>query len=248
MHVRDAVEADAPDFRWIARGSLEAAYGEAVSSEAIDTAVEQWYSESGVADRLEDPTTRLLVAEADGHLLGFAEFSVSESAAEGTIHWVHVDPERWGEGVGDTLLEAVEAELLDRGVSRIEGTALTANEDVIAFFEEYGYVEGITRETEIGEETFSERSFIKFTDEDRPHLIETRKTETGTVYVALDEHKVGSKGDFYVCYRTEDRSARYGYFCDNCGSVNTAMDSMGRVQCNECDNTAKPTRWDAAYL
>jgi len=46
----------------------------------------------------------------------------------------------------------------------------------------------------------------------------------------------------------EGRSDRYGYYCGNCDRLANAMDSMGRVECNECGNARKPTRWDAAYL
>lgn len=247
MQIREIVEADAADCRFTARASLQEAYQDEVSPEAIDTAVEKWYADESLEAKLADPTHHLLAAE-DDTLVGFIEFTVSDAAEEGTIQWVHVDPGRWGEGIGEALLEAAEEELFDVGVSRVEATALAENEDVIEMYEDNDYIEGTGRETAIWDETFVERSYLKFAPGEEPRLIEARETDLGTFYVALDEHKVGSKGDIYVVYRDEERNARYGFFCDNCGSVNASMDSMGRVQCNDCGNTAKPTRWDAAYL
>lgn len=68
-----------------------------------------------------------------------------------------------------------------------------------------------------------------------------------TLYVEKDETRIGSKGPFYVVYRTEDRAERFGYQCSNCGTFDNAMDSMGRIVCNECGNTRKPEEWDAAH-
>ncbi|HET7324804.1 MAG TPA: DUF5816 domain-containing protein, partial [Halococcus sp.] len=44
-----------------------------------------------------------------------------------------------------------------------------------------------------------------------------------------------------------DESDKYGYFCANCETLDNAMDTMGRVKCNECGNLRKATRWDATY-
>ncbi|MFC6904077.1 DUF5816 domain-containing protein [Halalkalicoccus tibetensis] len=66
-------------------------------------------------------------------------------------------------------------------------------------------------------------------------------------YVARDEAERGSDGPFYVVYRTRDRQERWGYLCGNCEGANTAMDTMGRIVCNDCPNQRKPTEWDAAH-
>lgn len=74
-----------------------------------------------------------------------------------------------------------------------------------------------------------------------------RTTEDGdTVYVGREGDR-GSKGPFLVAYRGPEGEERYGWFCTNCESVDTAMDSMGRVECNRCGNLRKPTEWDAAH-
>ncbi|WP_254862767.1 DUF5816 domain-containing protein [Halovivax gelatinilyticus] len=78
--------------------------------------------------------------------------------------------------------------------------------------------------------------------------MERISTETGeTVFVSRSEGDRGSKGPFYVVYESGAKERRYGWFCGNCDQVDTAMDSMGRIQCNRCDNLRKPTEWDAAH-
>jgi len=68
-----------------------------------------------------------------------------------------------------------------------------------------------------------------------------------TLYVDRGEGKRGAKGPFHVVYADEGRTTRWGFFCDNCGTVDNAVDAMGRVQCNQCSNRTKAEEWDAAH-
>jgi len=68
-----------------------------------------------------------------------------------------------------------------------------------------------------------------------------------TRYVATDEGDRGTRGPFHVAYYSADRERRYGWACGACGSLDTAMDTMGRVECGDCGNRRKPTEWDAAH-
>ena len=78
--------------------------------------------------------------------------------------------------------------------------------------------------------------------------LEPHETDEGeTVYVSRTEGDRGSKAPFLVVYRTEDAERRYGWFCSNCSSFDTAMDSMGRIECNVCRNLRKADEWDAAH-
>ena len=77
---------------------------------------------------------------------------------------------------------------------------------------------------------------------------EVRTTHTGeTVYLDRSDPERGSDGPFYVAYVTDDRERRWGFFCAVCESSDTAMDTMGRIQCNSCGNVRKPEEWDAAH-
>jgi DNA-directed RNA polymerase subunit RPC12/RpoP len=67
------------------------------------------------------------------------------------------------------------------------------------------------------------------------------------LYVARDDAETGSKAPFFAAFRDESRERRWGYACGNCGSFSNAMDAMGRVQCNDCENFKRPDEWDAAH-
>jgi hypothetical protein len=67
------------------------------------------------------------------------------------------------------------------------------------------------------------------------------------VYVDRSDAERGSKSPFFAVYADEDRDVRWGYFCENCGSLDNAMDTMGRIVCNVCENLRKPDQWDAAH-
>lgn len=78
--------------------------------------------------------------------------------------------------------------------------------------------------------------------------METVSTVDGsTLFLADDERLKGQAGPFVAAYRSPDRSSLYGWYCGHCGSIDNAMDTMGRIKCNECGNFRKPDRWDAAH-
>ncbi|AFZ74901.1 DUF5816 domain-containing protein [Natronobacterium gregoryi] len=78
--------------------------------------------------------------------------------------------------------------------------------------------------------------------------MQSTETEDGkTVYVSKTEGDNGSKGPFLVAYESQNGDRRYGWFCTNCESFDNAMDAMGRIKCNRCENFRKPTQWDAAH-
>ena len=68
-----------------------------------------------------------------------------------------------------------------------------------------------------------------------------------TVYVDRSLTERGSKAPFYVTFVSESRDTRWGYLCGNCETLDNAMDSMGRIECNVCGNFRKPDQWDAAH-
>ncbi|WP_327052515.1 DUF5816 domain-containing protein [Halomicrococcus gelatinilyticus] len=76
---------------------------------------------------------------------------------------------------------------------------------------------------------------------------ETTTADGETLYLSRRNGERGSKGPFFVVYRSPERERRYGYYCGHCESLDTAMDTMGRIKCNRCDNLRKPTEWDAAH-
>jgi GNAT superfamily N-acetyltransferase len=252
MDVRDATSGDIDAVRAVALESLKASYGHALDETLLEEAVDRWYDPGDLSETLDDEDAVFVVAVDDGEVLGFAQSYVSRRReVVGEIDWLHVAPSRRGEGIGSTLLSRVEATLLDRGVSRLEGRVLEANESGTGFYEERGYDALGERRVRTGEETFAERAYTKFPDEgvDAEVVLERREGPEGrAVYVAYDEPRRGSQGAFYAAYLDEDREERYGWYCSVDERFEVAMDSMERLECAGCGNRSKATRWDAAYL
>lgn len=72
-------------------------------------------------------------------------------------------------------------------------------------------------------------------------------SEGTTLFVDQTTGKRGQKGPFYVVYTDSDAQTRWGFYCGNCQTADSAVDSMGRVQCNECSNRTKAEEWDSAH-
>ena len=251
MDLRSATVADGDGIRRVARASLAASYTPALDDSVIDHAVENWYDEETLADVLADEERLLLVAVEDGEVAGFSQSTLAgKEDSVGAIQWLHVAPARRGHGVGAALLRETEAALLDRGATLLEGRVLVANEAGNEFYGRHGYERAGERELVIGEQTFTENTYARSPEGASPaDMVEAWTTEDGLeVFVAFDERERGSLGSFYPVYRSPDRERRWGWLCANCESFDNAMDTMGRIECNQCGNRRRPERWDAAYL
>jgi hypothetical protein len=89
---------------------------------------------------------------------------------------------------------------------------------------------------------------VKFTDPRAYDSGTEEQTVNGqSVYVVHDETVRGSNGVFHAVYMDPAHEERYGWAC-SCGNLGVVMDTMERLECNDCGNKSKATRWDAAYL
>lgn len=247
--VRQARPEDAEAIRRIARSSFEYTYTDVLTPETIGTVVERWYDRDALEDRLDDQETVLLVAESGTEIQGFAEAVLEADGDVGAIDWLHVDPHHRGRGVGESLLSAMEAALVEEGADRIEGRVLRENEVGNGFYRAEGYTLTGSTSVEIEDQTVAENRYLSFPGVDTVEgLLEPVEKGGGTVYVALDERERGAVAPFYQVYLDEDRTEPYGYCCANCRSMAVTMDPMGQMTCEDCENRRKPTRWDAAYL
>jgi ribosomal protein S18 acetylase RimI-like enzyme/ribosomal protein S27AE len=249
MHIRQAKAEDIDEIRRVARESLAESYGHALDDELIDSVVEKWYSTTDLADDLADSETHFVVAEEDGALAGFVQsYVISRREVVGEIDWLHVAPTHRGRGLGTDLIRELERELLARGVERIEGSVLVANEMGTGFYDDHGFTAAGERVINIAGKDFVERVYVKFPDPGAyDSETEERTVDGRQVYVARDETVRGASGVFHAVYMDREREERYGWAC-SCGNVGVVMDTMERLECGECGNRSKATRWDAAYL
>ena len=241
MDIRNATATDSPAIRDVARRSLQASYS--LSPQAITTAVEKWYDEMDLDERLDEEGHLYLVAEEGGQVVGFSESRLSDDGAASLL-WLHVDPAYRGEGFADALFSVTRERLEDAGADRLYGRVLQDNTGGNAFYESQGFEQVSRDEVEIGNRTYVENVWAP----SKTTGLQSVSVDGRTVYVDRDEYETGSAANFHVVYVDESRDDRYGYYCGNCDELANAMDAMGRVECNNCGNTRKPTRWDAAYL
>lgn len=241
MELRGADAADKPAIRDIARRSLQASYS--LGPQAITSAIEEWYGEARLDDTLSNDEHVLLVAEEDGQVIAFSESTLT-SEQIGTVLWLHVDPAYRGREIGTALFDATCESLKSLDADRIHGRVLADNAEGNTFYQSHGYEKAVEESVEIAGRTYVENRYV----ETRPSGREPIEADNQTVYIDHDATEGGSADAFHLVYTDEDDDDLYGYYCANCGTLANAMDAMGRIECDNCGNARKPTRWDSAYL
>jgi len=243
MEVREATLDDQSAIQEIAERSLQASY--TLSPQTIEGTVHQWYDDEEYTEKLDREDMLILVAEDGGDAVGFTEVVVHDDEAGADLLWLHVHPDHRGGGIGSDLFEAVRSRLQDRGIPQLRGRVLSMNEIGNAFYDDHGFEKVGEGEVEIDGRTYTEALYV----EAEPTGLQPITTPEGqTVYVDNDDVDQGSIDVFHVVYNDEARTEQYGYYCGKCESLANAMDAMGRIECDTCGNSRKPTRWDAAYM
>ncbi|WP_458185206.1 GNAT family N-acetyltransferase [Haladaptatus sp. NG-WS-4] len=244
MQVREARTEDIAGIKDVAARSLSSSYSHFLDEEVIEHAIEEWYSKENLESEMQSRGILFLVALEGGDVVGFTQSDMLPDVPEGNILWLHVDPDYRGEGIGTTLLGRTQEELREKGVETLSGLVLAGNEEGNEFYEEHGFRKVSEHTAEIGGQTYTENVYTE-TDQT---VLEPREVDGRTLYINRAESSRGSKAPFFVVFTDEAGENRYGYFCSNCESFDNSMDSMERIECNECGNTRKATRWDSAYL
>ncbi|RQG99659.1 GNAT family N-acetyltransferase [Natrarchaeobius oligotrophus] len=249
MEIREATDSDVDAVRTIAHRSLGSTYTDFLAEETVEDAIEEWYGES-FADELADDDSLVLVVERDGDVIGFSQSdAVGQQHRTGRLLWLHIDPDHRGGGIGVRLLVRTRERLLEEGAERIQCFVLEDNEGGNEFYRSHGFERAGQREVEIGAETFTENVYVENEIGDEGWgAVDELEIDGELVYVSYGEAARGSKSPFYTAYSGEDREERYAWLCGNCDSLDNAMDSMGRIECNVCGNQRKATRWDSSYL
>lgn len=242
MDVREATADDREAIGEIAERSLKTSYS--LSPATIESAVEEWYGPEAFTDTLSDDDTVILIVEDDGEVAAFSESIVTEGG-QGDLQWLHVHPDHRGRGIGAELFEHTRDRLDEAGATYLRGRVLADNHTGAAFYEEHGF-EKVDEETlEIDGDPHVEYVFLDAESEQLQSIV----TDDGdVVYIDQFDEEIGSEAPFNAVYADPAREERYSYYCTNCDTLATAMDSMGRVQCPSCGNTRKPVRWDASYM
>jgi ribosomal protein S18 acetylase RimI-like enzyme len=246
MEIRPLESADIESVRRIASESLAASYS-VLRDETIETAIEEWYAAEMFDDYLDSDEMVFLVAADEDDVVGFSQSHILETLDKGRILWLHVDPEHRGRGIATDLFDATRELLTERGTERITGLVLAENEEGNQFYTTHGFEKLYDRTITIADKAHVENIYGEKGTE-LSELKPRTATDGEQIYVDFAESSRGTAGAFHPSYLDQDRNQLYGWFCSNCETTNNAMDSMGHIECNQCGNLRKATRWDAAYL
>jgi ribosomal protein S18 acetylase RimI-like enzyme len=267
MELRESETTDTERVRELAESTITASY--ALSPQQIEALLEENFGEDQLENTFEDADSVILVAEngVDGEestIAGVVKATVTEDAGE--VRWLFVDPEHRGNGIGTRLFDTAVETLREQGVEQVSVSTLEANREGGQFPERFGFERTDDRSVEVVGESLVEYVYVESaeTDEstsesaaDLPNTEAENDTTTATaddgqqVYLDLAEEDSGTEAPFFVVYTDEEFTDQFGYYCANCGSLDTTMDDMGRVECSECSNThaeRSGEAYDDSYL
>jgi GNAT superfamily N-acetyltransferase len=157
VQVRPAVPGDATAIAAVHTGTWQAAYRGVLPDAfldglALDRSLPMW------TRALADPAPRsaVLVAEADGAVVGFVHLCPSrdddaDPAVTGEITSIYVRPDAWGSGVGRALLAAAVEALTAAGFRGATLWVLSDNPRARRFYAAAGWAEdGATKDDVVG--------------------------------------------------------------------------------------------------
>lgn len=157
--VGEATVADVDAVLDVAADAWYAAYGGIFDPATIASALEEYYDPELVETAIELDEIAFYVAEEDGsEVVGFAS-AEQTWADEVELHTIYVHPDRWGEGIGSTLVDRVTSWAREQGVDRIACGVLAENVIGIGFFEATGFTRGMEAQAEIAGEIRPEYEF-----------------------------------------------------------------------------------------
>ena len=148
LEVREATRDDAAAASDVAEAAWWASCSAFLDAESIRRVLAEGYGPERLADAADDPELYVPVAVDGGEVVGFA---VAERTWTDTVdlHALYVDPDRWGEGAGSALLEAVLAWSRDDDAEYVRATAFEENPVARPFFEARGFERTRTVETPV---------------------------------------------------------------------------------------------------
>lgn len=149
VRIRPAITSDVPAIERVARESWHAAYDDVLGSEAVDEVVSEWYARDGLREAAKDDDHVVPVAADSDGVFGFAHAGPHAERDPWCLFRLYVVPERWGNGTGTALLDRVESELGDRGVTTCELAVLAENDVGVSFYESRGFDRFETDEVEL---------------------------------------------------------------------------------------------------
>ncbi|MFB6254132.1 MAG: N-acetyltransferase family protein [Halobacteriaceae archaeon] len=139
--IRPATTDDIQAIQEVATDAWHAAHAPIIGADTVDSFLDSYYDRASFRERIQAESMILDVA-TDGQtdIVGYVLASRSEEGADiFNLSHIYVDPDRWGEGIGQQLLSHVETKIQTRGGRHLKLGVMAPNERAIKFYEQSGY-------------------------------------------------------------------------------------------------------------
>jgi ribosomal protein S18 acetylase RimI-like enzyme len=168
MNLRPATPDDAPALSRLGTDSFIVKFGHLYSPENLANFLAGSHSEAKVAKEIADPALRIMLAEADGKLLGFCKLVMAcgwpDHARGATVielKQLYTDPEATGRGIGATLMDWALAEAERFGADEIQLSVYSDNPGAQKFYARYGFEKVADIHFMVGEQRDEEFLFAR---------------------------------------------------------------------------------------
>ena len=166
--LRPATAADVPALSALATTSFIAKFGPLYSAADLASFLAESLSEPAIAAELANPARIYQLAEADGHLLGYAKIGLScgfPEHARGTrvmeLKQLYTAPEATGLGIGGALMDWAMAEFTARGADEVQISVYAGNDGAHRFYRRYGFDKVADITFKVGEQLDPEFLFAR---------------------------------------------------------------------------------------
>ncbi|RYJ14740.1 GNAT family N-acetyltransferase [Halogeometricum borinquense] len=138
--IRAAAPTDVASIRDVAKRAWKAAHEPIVGTDAMESFLSEYYDAESFQARIDCDETILDVAVEGGTVVGY--ILTSPNADDETtfdLSSIYVTPMRWGEGIGQQLLDHVERRVREHGGERIQLGVMAENDRAVRFYEAADY-------------------------------------------------------------------------------------------------------------
>jgi ribosomal protein S18 acetylase RimI-like enzyme len=168
MNLRPATPDDAPALSRLGTDSFVVKFGHLYSAENLANFLAGSHSEAKVAKEIADPALRVMLAEADGKLLGFCKLVMAcgwpdhaRGSAVIELKQLYTDPEATGQGIGAALMDWALAEAARFGADEIQLSVYSDNPGAQKFYARYGFEKVADIHFMVGEQRDEEFLFAR---------------------------------------------------------------------------------------
>jgi ribosomal protein S18 acetylase RimI-like enzyme len=138
MFIRTAGERDLVAIRALLVGTWHATYDAMYDAERVTEITDDWHSIASLRARLTRPNSEFLVADDGKRIGGMAFASATSDAKIILLNQLYVHPACQRQGIGQALLEEVEASFPEARTLRLE--VEEANAQALAFYRSKGFL------------------------------------------------------------------------------------------------------------